>query len=144
MKLTKIVIILLLAAQFAAAQLVCAQDSPTPTPTVAPMLLPTSKSLGKPSMSDMLSRKLSLTAAQKAQLQPCFDAVQLGVNTAHQQEREDENVLLKQLCSSIRPSLTPQQQNKLDAFTAKRIERQPPSNPFGIGAMFGRDLSGAL
>jgi Spy/CpxP family protein refolding chaperone len=144
MKPTKIMMILWAAAQLAAAQLVCAQDSPTPTSTVAPMLPPPmSNSLGKPSMSDMLSPVLSLTDAQKTQLRPYFDAVQPQFDAAHQQARQAKNVLLKQLDSSIRPLLTPQQQTKLDAFEAMRIKGLP-SNPVGVGVMFGKDFGDAV
>jgi Spy/CpxP family protein refolding chaperone len=142
MKPTKIIIILWAATQLAAAQLLCAQDPPTPTPTVEPTP-PTSNSLGKPSMSDMLSRMLSLTDAQKTQLRPYFDAVQPQFDVAHQQARQTKDVLLKQLSSSIRPLLTPQQQTKLDAFEAMRIEG-PPSNPVGVGVMFGKDFGDAV
>jgi len=143
MKPTKIIIILWASAQLAAARLLCAQDSPTPTPTVAPMLPPPmSNSLGKPGTSDMLSWMLSLTDAQKKQLQPYFDAMQPQFDATHQQARQAEDVLLKQLYSSIRPWLTPQQQTKLDAFEAMRTEG-PPSNPVGVGVMFGQDFGGA-
>ena len=142
MKPTKIIIVLWAAVQLAAAQLVRAQDSPTPTPTVAPMLPPPSpNSLGKPSMSDILSRMLSLTDGQRTQLQPYFDAVQPQFDAAHQQALQAEDVLLRQLYSSIRPLLTPQQQTKLDAFEAMRIEG-PLSNPVGVGMMFGKDFGG--
>jgi len=142
MKPTKIIIILWASAQLAAARLLCAQDSPTPTPTVAPMLPPPmSNSLGKPSMSDTLSPMLSLTGAQKTQLQPYFDSVQPQFDAAHQQARQAEDLLLKKLYSSIRPLLTPQQQIKLDAFEAMRIEG-PLSNPVGVGMMFGKDFEG--
>ena len=94
-------------------------------------------------MSEMLSRMLSLTDAQKTQLQPYFDAVQPQFDGAHQQARQAEDLLLKQLCSSIRPLLTPQQQTKLDAFEAIHIEG-PPSNPVGVGVMLGKDIGGAL
>jgi Spy/CpxP family protein refolding chaperone len=143
MKPTKTIMILWAAAQLAAAQLVCAQDSPTPTPTVEPTTPPMLNSLGKPSVSDMLRPMLSLTDAQKTQLQPYFDAVQPQFDAAHQQARQAKDVLLKQLSSSIRPLLTPQQQIKLDAFEAMRIEG-PPSNPVGIGVMFGKDFGDAV
>jgi Spy/CpxP family protein refolding chaperone len=135
---------MILWAQLAAAQLVCAQDSPTPTPTVAPNLPPPmSNSLGNPSMSDMLSPVLSLTDAQKTQLQPYFDAIRPQFDAAHQRARQAEGVLLKQLYSSIRPLLTPQQQTKLDTFEAMRIEG-PPSNSVGVGVMFGKDFGDAV
>jgi hypothetical protein len=57
--------------------------------------------------------------------------------------RQAEGVLLKQLYSSIRPLLTPQQQTKLDTFEAMRIEG-PPSNSVGVGVMFGKDFGDAV
>jgi outer membrane murein-binding lipoprotein Lpp len=50
---------------------------------------------------------LLLTDAQKAQLQPYVDAVQPQLDATHQQARQAENTLLKQLYASIRPLLTP-------------------------------------
>jgi Spy/CpxP family protein refolding chaperone len=136
MKPTKHTIILWAAAQLAAAHFMGAQDSPTPTPTFAPMLPPpASNSLGKPSTSNMLGRMLSLTDAQKAQLQPYFDAVQPQFDATHEQARQAKDVLPKQLYSSIRPLLTPRQQTKLDAFEAMRVGG-PPSNPVGVELKF--------
>jgi Spy/CpxP family protein refolding chaperone len=87
-------------------------------------------------MSDMLGRMLSLTDAQKTQLQPYFDAVQPQFDATHQQARQPEDVLLKQLYSSIRPLLTPQQQTKLLAVEAIRVAA-PPSNSGGVELTFG-------
>jgi Spy/CpxP family protein refolding chaperone len=144
MKLTKLTLILCAAAQLATARLVGAQDSPTPTPTFAPMLPPPKlrDSLGKRSVSDVLSRMLSLTDAQKMQLQPYFKAVQSQFDATHQQARQAQDVLVKQLYSSIRLLLTPEQQTKLDAIEAMRVG-VPPSNPVGVGLMFGKDFGGA-
>jgi Spy/CpxP family protein refolding chaperone len=138
MKLTKLTLILCAAAQLATAKLVGAQDSPTPAPTFAPMLPPPKlrDSLGKPSVSDVLSRMLSLTDAQKAQLRPYVDAVQPQIDAAHQKARQAEDALLKQLSASIRPFLTPEQQIKLDAFEALRAAG-PPSNSGGVELKFG-------
>jgi len=139
MKPTKMILVRW-ATQLAAAQLLCAQDSPTPTvePTVSPSA---PNSLGKPSMSDMLRPMLSLTDAQKKKLQPYFDAMQPQFEAARQQARQTEDGLLKQLDSSIRPLLTPQQQTRLDAFEAMRFEG-PPSKPVGVGVMFRTDFEG--
>ena len=94
-------------------------------------------------MSDTLRPMLSLTDAQKKKLQPYFDAVQPQFEAARQQARQTEDGLLKQLDSSIRPLLTPQQQTRLDAFEAMRFEG-PPSKPVGIGVMFGKDFGDAV
>lgn len=141
MKLTKLTLILCAAAQLATAKLVGAQDSPTPTPTFAPMLPPPKlrDSLGKPSVSDVLSRMLSLTDAQKAQLRPYVDAVQPQLDATHQQARQAEDALLKQLSASIRPFLTPEQQIKLDAFEALRAAG-PPSNSGRVELKFGESF----
>ena len=137
MKPTKMILVLW-ATQLAAAQLLCAQDPPTPTvPPSAP------NSLGKPSVSDTLRPMLSLTDAQKKKLQPYFDAMQPQFEAARQQARQTEDGLLKQLDSSIRPSLTPQQQTRLDAFEAMRFEG-PQSKPVGVGVRFGTDFEGAV
>ena len=74
---------------------------------------------------------LLLTDAQKAQLQPYVDAVQPQLDATHQQARQAENALLKQLYASIRPLLTPEQQTKLDAFEAIRVAGLPPPGPTG-------------
>jgi hypothetical protein len=77
--------ILCSAAQLAATKLMGAEDSPTPTPTFAPMLPPPlPDSLGKPSVSDVLSQMLSLTDAQKTQLQAYVNAVQPQLAANHQ------------------------------------------------------------
>ena len=112
--------ILCAAAQLAAAQLVSAQDSPTPSPT------PIRPPFVKPNLSDMLARMLLLTDAQKAQLQPYVDAVQPELDATHQQARQAEDALLKKLDASIRPLLTPDQQTKLDVLEAMRAARPPP------------------
>lgn len=74
----------------------------------------------------MLARLLLLTGEQKAQLQPYVDAVQAQLDANHQEAGQSEDALLKQLYSSIRPLLTPEQQIKLDAFEALRVDGGPP------------------
>jgi Spy/CpxP family protein refolding chaperone len=138
MKPTKLMMILCAAAQLAAAQIVCAQDSPTPTPTVAPMLPP----FTKPNLGDVLNRMLLLTTAQKAQLQPFVDAVQPQLDAIHQQSRQAEDGLLKELDGSIRLWLTPEQQTKLDVFEVMRVGGTRP-NPGEAGLMFGKNFGGA-
>jgi Spy/CpxP family protein refolding chaperone len=116
MKPTKLTMILCAAAKLAAAQLVSAQDSPTPIPP--PFV--------KPNLTDVLTRVLLLTDAQKAQLQPYVDAVQPQIEAIHQQARQAEDVLLKQLNGSIRSLLTPEQQTKLDVLEAMHAAGPPP------------------
>ena len=120
MKPAKLTMILCAAAQLAAAQLVSAQDSPTPSPT------PISPPLMKPNLADVLTRVLLLTDAQKAQLRPYVDALQPQIEAIHQQARQAEDVLLEQLNGSIRSLLTPEQQTKLDVFEAMPAAGPPP------------------
>ena len=112
------------AANFVSAQTV----SVTP---VAPMTPPGPPPFGKPNLSDLLTRMLLLTDAQKTQLQPYVDAVQPQLDATHQQARQATDALLKQLYASIRPLLSPVQQTKLDAFEAMREAGPPPPPPTG-------------
>jgi Spy/CpxP family protein refolding chaperone len=129
MKPRKLTIVLFAVAQMSAANFVSAQTvSVTP---VAPMAPPGPPPFGKPNLSDLLTRMLLLTDAQKAQLQPYIDAVQPQLDATHQQARQTEDALLKQLCASIRPLLSPAQQTKLDAFEAIRVAVLPPPSPPG-------------
>jgi Spy/CpxP family protein refolding chaperone len=124
MKLKKLTILLFAAAQMSAANFVSAQTvSVTPA---APITPPGPPLFARPNLSEMLSRMLLLTDAQKAQLQPYIDAVQSQLDATHQQTRQAADTLLKQLSASIRPSLTPEQQTKLDAFEAMRAVVLPP------------------
>src|SRR6266550_7071712 len=130
MKPKKLTIVLFAAAQMFAANFVSAQTvSVTP---VAPMTAPPGPpAFGKPNLSDLLTRMLLLTDAQKAQLQPYVDAVQPQLDATHQQARQATDALLKQLYASIRPLLSPVQQTKLDAFEAMREAGPPPPPPTG-------------
>jgi Spy/CpxP family protein refolding chaperone len=109
---------LIFAANFVSAQTVSANPDASTTPGPAPF--------GKPNLSDVLTLLLSLTDAQKAQLQPYVDAVQHQLENTHQQGRQSEDALLKQLYESIRPLLTPEQRIKLDGFAAIRAAVPPP------------------
>jgi ATP-dependent exoDNAse (exonuclease V) beta subunit len=132
MKPRKLLIVLFAAAQMFTANFVSAQ---TASATSAPMT-PPRPPFGKPNLSDILTRLLLLTDAQKAQLQPYLDAVQPQLDAIHQQARQGENALLRQLYASIRGLLNPEQQTKLDAFEAMRAA-EPPSNPVGVELIFG-------
>jgi len=124
MKPRKLPIILFAAAQMFAANFVSAQTgSEAPTAAMTPPGEPPS---GKQSLSDILARLLLLTDAQKAQLQPYVDAVESQLNATHQEAGQSEDELLKQLYASIRPLLTPEQQIKLDAFEAMRVDGGQP------------------
>lgn len=133
----KLRIVLLAAAQMFAANFVSAQTS-SESP-IAPMMSPGPLPFGKPNLSDVLARLLSLTDAQKAQLQRYVDAVQPQLDATHRQARQAEDALLKELYASIRPSLTPEQQIKLEAFDAMH-SAGPPSNPVGVELIFGNSF----
>ncbi|MEY2538476.1 MAG: hypothetical protein QOG67_2216 [Verrucomicrobiota bacterium] len=119
MKPKTLTIVLFAAAQMLAANFVNAQTAPMTPP------------FGRPNLSDMLARMLVLTDTQKAQLQPYVDAVQPQLDATHQQARQAEEALLKQLSASIRPLLTSEQQTKLDAFEAMRAAGPPPLTRLG-------------
>ena len=125
MKPAKLTIVLFAAAQMFAANFVDAQTASATA--VAPMTPP----FGRPNLSEMLARILLLTDAQKAQLQPYVDAVQPQLDATHQQARQAEDALLKQLSASIRPLLNSEQQTKLDAFEAMRVAGPPPLTRLG-------------
>jgi Spy/CpxP family protein refolding chaperone len=125
MKPKKLTIVLFAATQMFAANFVSAQTvSVTP---VAPITTPPGPpAFGKPNLSDLLTRMLLLTDAQKAQLQPYIDAVQPQLDATHRQARQAADALLEELYASIRPMLSPAQQTKLDAFEAMRMAGPPP------------------
>jgi Spy/CpxP family protein refolding chaperone len=132
MKSKNLTIVLFAVAQMSAANFLSAQTAST-TP-VAPMTRP----FGKANLSDILTWLLLLTDTQKAQLQPYVDAVQHELDANHQQARQADDALLKQLCASIRPLLTPEQQTKLDAFEAMSVAGLPPSFSRSVELMFGK------
>ena len=134
MKPRKLTIVLFAAAQMFTANFVSAQTALAAP--VAPMTPSDPPPFGKPILSDLLTRLLLLTDAQKAQLRPYVDAMQPQIDATHQKARQAEDALLKQLSASIRPFLTPEQQIKLDAFEALRAAG-PPSNSGGVELTFG-------
>jgi Spy/CpxP family protein refolding chaperone len=123
MKSRNLIIILFIAVLFVTARWfgtnIATAQTPTPTP-VAPLLLPGPPQFGKPRVSEMLTQVLSLTDAQKSQLQATFDATQTQLDAIHQQARQAEQPVLKQLEAQIRPLLTAEQQAKLDQLEAMR------------------------
>jgi hypothetical protein len=139
MKPRKLTILLFAGAQIFAANFVSAQTPSAMSATSAPMTPPGPPPFGRPNLSDILTRLLSLTDAQRAQLQPYVDAMQPQLDTIKRQAQQDEDALLKQLVASIRPLLNPEQQTKLDAIDAMRAAG-PPFNPVGVellGNSFG-------
>jgi hypothetical protein len=89
----------------------------------------------KPNVGDVLTRVLSLTDAQKAQLQPYIDTVQPQLDAIHQQAHQSADALLRQLTVSIRPLLSSEQQTKLDVLEKLRTGAAPV-NPVGVGSIF--------
>jgi Spy/CpxP family protein refolding chaperone len=138
MKPRKPTIVLFAAAQIFAVNFVSAQ---TPSESSVVTATPGPPPFGKPNLSDIFTRLLLLTDAQKAQLQPYVDAVQPQIDAIHQQARQREDALLRQLDASIRPLLTPEQQTKLEAFEAMR-GAGIPSNPVGVERIFGNGFGG--
>jgi Spy/CpxP family protein refolding chaperone len=110
-------ITLLVAAQICAANFAAAQTVTT-SPVVETSTPPAAPPFGKPNLSAVLARILLLTDAQKAQLQPYINAVQAQLEANHRQTRQANDALIQQLYAAIRPSLSPDQQTKLDAFEA--------------------------
>lgn len=123
MKPKSLTITLFAAAQIYAANFAGAQT--VSTAPVAPTTAPAPPAFGRANLSDILARVLSLTDAQKAQLQPYIDAVQAQLEANDQQTRQANDALVKELYASIRPSLSPDQQTKLDAFEAVRAAGPP-------------------
>jgi hypothetical protein len=135
MKPRELTILLFAAAQIFASNFVSAQ---TPSASSAPMT-PAGRPFGRPNLSDILTRLLLLTDAQRAQLQPYVDSTQPQLDAIHEQARASEDALLRQLDASIRPLLNPEQQTKLDAFEAMRAAG-PPFNSVGIELIFGNSF----
>src|SRR5450432_841577 len=91
----------------------------TPDATSPPPFPPPCQ-FGSPDLAQMLTQMLSLSDAQKAQVQPLAQAVQPQLDTIHKQARDSGEAILKQLSAQIRPLLTTAQQTKLDSLDALR------------------------
>jgi Spy/CpxP family protein refolding chaperone len=63
-----------------------------------------------------LSEKLNLTAEQKAKVQPIIDLAKPQLAAIHQEAMEKMRTLMESTNAQIRPLLTPEQQEKLDAM----------------------------
>jgi Spy/CpxP family protein refolding chaperone len=107
MKFKTLTLVLLCGANLFAGRTVSAQN-----PTAPPF------HFDKPDLVDLLTQPLSLTDTQKGQVQPIVAAFRPQLEAIHQQAREAEAVVLKQLDVPIRSLLTPEQQTKLDALEA--------------------------
>ena len=63
-----------------------------------------------------LGEKLSLTAEQKAKVQPIIDQTKPQIAAIHQEAMEKMRTLMESTSTQIRPLLTPEQQQKFDAM----------------------------
>jgi Spy/CpxP family protein refolding chaperone len=138
MKIKNLILILFVAVLLVAAQRFATNiaHAQTPTPTdVAPLLPAGPPPFSKPSISEMLSQVLSLTDAQKSQLQATFEATQTQLDAIHEQARQAEEPVLRQLEAQLRPLLTAEQQARLDQIEAMRAAG--PSAPAVSGSGTG-------
>jgi len=62
--------------------------------------------------------ELDLTEAQKAQVQPIIDQTKPQIQAIHRDAMEKTRAIMENTSAQIRPLLTPEQQQKLDALKA--------------------------
>ena len=84
---------------------------------------------GPPDITEMLAHTLSLSDAQKAQVQAKVAAVQPQLDAIHEQARKQADVIIKQLHEQIRPLLNTEQQKRLDAIQTLRDTRPDGAGP---------------
>jgi Spy/CpxP family protein refolding chaperone len=65
---------------------------------------------------DHLSESLTLTAEQKAKVQPIIDQAKPQIAAIHQEAMEKMRTVMESTGAQIRPLLTPEQQQKFDAM----------------------------
>ena len=65
-----------------------------------------------------LTEDLDLTEAQKAQVQPIIDQAKPQLKQIHREAMEKSRAVMENTSAQIRPLLTPEQQQKLDALKA--------------------------
>jgi Spy/CpxP family protein refolding chaperone len=63
-----------------------------------------------------LAQTLDLTPAQQAQVQPILDQAKPQIAAIHQEAMEKMKTVMESTSAQIRPLLTPEQQQKLDAL----------------------------
>ena len=66
--------------------------------------------------TDMLAKRLGLTEAQKAQIQPIFDAANPQLKAIRDEARAKSKVVMDDVTAKITPFLTPEQQQDLQAM----------------------------
>jgi Spy/CpxP family protein refolding chaperone len=67
-------------------------------------------------MLDRLSENLNLTADQKAKVQPIVEQARPQIRAIHQEAMQKTKAVMDNTMTQIRPLLTPEQQQKLDAM----------------------------
>lgn len=67
-------------------------------------------------MFDRLGDDLNLTADQKAKVQPIVDQAKPQIRTIHEEAMQKTKAVMDNTMAQIRPLLTPEQQQKLDAM----------------------------
>lgn len=65
---------------------------------------------------DRLDHDLNLTDAQKAKIQPIVDQAKPQMKAIHEEAMQKAKAVMDNAMSQIRPLLTPEQQQKLDAI----------------------------
>jgi Spy/CpxP family protein refolding chaperone len=65
---------------------------------------------------DKLDETLNLTAEQKAKVQPIVDQAKPQIRAIHQEAMQKTKAIMDNTMAQIRPLLTPEQQQKLDAM----------------------------
>jgi Spy/CpxP family protein refolding chaperone len=67
-------------------------------------------------MFDRLDDDLNLTADQKAKVQPIVDQAKPQIRAIHEEAMQKTKTVMDNTMAQIRPLLTPDQQQKLDAM----------------------------
>ncbi len=67
-------------------------------------------------MFDRLGEDLNLTADQKAKVQPIIDQTHPQIRAIHEEAMQKTKAIIDNAMTQIRPLLTPEQQQKLDAM----------------------------
>lgn len=67
-------------------------------------------------MFDRLGDNLNLTADQKAKVQPIVDQAKPQIQAIHEEAMQKTKAVMENTMAQIRPLLTPEQQQKLDAM----------------------------
>lgn len=67
-------------------------------------------------MLERLGEDLNLTADQKAKVQPIVDQARPQIRAIHEEAMQKTKAIMDNTMTQIRPLLTPEQQQKLDAM----------------------------